>query len=97
MARWLLTLPELCEGLKRVNAVAYHAIFHKKSANEIKEGIREAFEEKRRSHFVVAKLFIREVLALPEKVCLKILWTACGDGDIVPVGTSEINFNTNLI
>ena len=93
----LLSLPGLCEELKRLDATEDHAIFHKKSSDNFDKGIRALLIDKRRSNFATAKLFIREVVALPEELCLKILWTACGDGDIAPIGTAERKFNDNLI
>jgi hypothetical protein len=36
------------------------------------------------------------VVALPEDLCLKILFAACGDGDIGLIGVSEREFNNNL-
>ena len=95
-AKWLLSLPELCDGLKRLNAGNNHAVFHKEPTG-IDRRILEVLIGRRRCNFATAKLFIREVVALPEEVCLKVLWAACGDGDIGLIGASEREFNLNLI
>jgi hypothetical protein len=95
--KWLLSLPDVCGGLKRLNVGDSDAVFHKKTINLRNKVIRESIIDKRRSHFATAKLFIREVTAVPEEVCLKVLWAAYGDGDIEIIGVSERAFNDILI
>ena len=93
---WLLeTFPVVYEGVKYRPSSELYSVFCDRST-AAPRGIRTFLANKRQTCLVTASLFLREMVSLPVELCLKVAWAAYGTGDILPIETTEIEFNRFL-